>query len=180
MLSQGACVPLSGCGCVYDGRPYHPNEGFWADDACTKWCVCNLSTRQVGCVPRSCKTSERCGLQNGVRGCYPAGYGSCSATGDPHYLTFDKLKQDFQGPCAYVLTEVYQKPNDLEGFSVYVQNEYRGNRLVTWTRSVQVNILGMEIIASRQHQGKILVSGYLDLMRTSAVRQVSRGWSEVG
>uniref|UniRef100_A0ABM5ES84 IgGFc-binding protein-like n=1 Tax=Pogona vitticeps TaxID=103695 RepID=A0ABM5ES84_9SAUR len=164
VLSQGACVPISKCGCFYDGRPYGPSESFWADDACTKRCVCNPSTRQVECTPSSCKTSEQCGVQKGVRGCYPVGYGNCSATGDPHYLTFDNLRQDFQGACAYVLTEVYQKASDLEGFSVYVQNEYRGNRVVTWTRSVQVNVFDVEIIVSRQYPGKILVGGLLTFL----------------
>ncbi|KAH0631334.1 hypothetical protein JD844_005622, partial [Phrynosoma platyrhinos] len=156
VLSQGTCIPKSSCGCHYEGRPYAPNESFWGDDQCSKKCTCNPATRQVECAASACKDSEKCEVQKGVRGCYPAGHGICIATGDPHYLTFDKYRYDFQGVCAYVLTEVYQTLKDLTWFGVYVQNEYRGNRQVTWTRSVQANIYDIEIVISRQYPGKIL------------------------
>lgn len=158
MLSQGSCIPKSSCGCLYEGRPYAPNEAFWADDMCHKRCVCNPTRRVVECAASACKPTERCQVVKGVRGCYPTGNSTCSASGDPHYLSFDKKRFDFQGPCAYVLAEVFNRPLELEGFSVYVQNEYRGNTAVTWTRSVQVNVYDVEIIVSRQHPGKVLVS----------------------
>ncbi|XP_042296262.1 IgGFc-binding protein-like [Sceloporus undulatus] len=169
VLSQGSCIPRSSCGCHYEGRPYAPNESFWGDDQCSKKCTCNPSTRQVECAPSACKASEKCEIQKGVRGCYPTGHGNCSATGDPHYLTFDKHRFDFQGPCAYVLTEVYETPIDLTWFGVYVQNEYRGNQQVTWTRSVQVNVYDIEIVISRQYPGKLLVGGLLTFLPYSSV-----------
>ncbi|XP_060132431.1 IgGFc-binding protein-like [Zootoca vivipara] len=166
--SQGSCIPKSSCGCVYEGRPYAPNEAFWADDMCRKRCVCNPARRVVECADSACKPTERCQVVKGVRGCYPTGNSTCSASGDPHYWTFDKKRFDFQGPCAYVLAEVFNRPQELEGFSVYVQNEHRGNAAVTWTRSIQVNIYDVEIIVSRQHPGKVLVDGLLTFLPYSA------------
>ncbi|XP_077788611.1 IgGFc-binding protein-like [Podarcis muralis] len=168
VLSQGSCIPKSSCGCLYEGRPYAPNEAFWADDMCQKRCVCNPTRRVVECAASACKPTERCQVVKGVRGCYPTGNSTCSASGDPHYLSFDKKRFDFQGPCAYVLAEVFNGPLELEGFSVYVQNEYRGNKAVTWTRSVQVNVYDVEIIVSRQHPGKVLVEGLLTFLPYSA------------
>nr|XP_060639880.1 IgGFc-binding protein-like [Anolis sagrei ordinatus] len=161
VLSHGTCIPKSSCGCYYEGRPYAPNERFWADDKCSKLCVCNPATKQVECGPSACKASEKCDVQKGVRGCYPIDYGNCTAQGDPHYLTYDKCKYDFQGSCSYVLSEVDQTIKDVEWFGVYVENEHRGNQHVTWTRSVQVNTFNVEIIVSRQYPGKILVDGLL-------------------
>ncbi|XP_063168367.1 IgGFc-binding protein-like [Candoia aspera] len=164
VLSQGKCIPKSSCGCLHEGYLFAPNEGFWADDTCTKRCVCNPATHQVQCTQQACKSTEKCQVAKGVRDCYPIDYGDCIAHGDPHYISFDKYKFDFQGPCAYVLTEVCYRPIDLNWFGVYVQNEYRGNRAVTWTRSVQVNVYGIEIIISRQYPGKILVGGVLTFL----------------
>ncbi|KAG8143298.1 hypothetical protein E2320_000543 [Naja naja] len=136
VLSQGKCIPKSSCGCLHEGYLYAPNEGFWADDKCTKRCVCNPATNRVECTQQACKSSEKCLVIKGVRDCYPIDFVSCKIHGDPHYFTFDKYKFDFQGPCAYVLTEVCVKTMDLNWFGVYVQNEYRGSRAVSWTRSV--------------------------------------------
>uniref|UniRef100_A0A8C5SW81 VWFD domain-containing protein n=1 Tax=Laticauda laticaudata TaxID=8630 RepID=A0A8C5SW81_LATLA len=169
VLSQGKCIPKSSCGCLHEGYLYAPNEGFWADDKCTKRCVCNPATNRVECTQQVCKSSEKCLVIKGVRDCYSIDFVSCKIHGDPHYFTFDKYKFDFQGPCAYVLTEVCEKPMDLNWFGIYVQNEYRGNRAVSWTRSVQINVHGIEIIISRQYPGKVLVGGILTFLPYNAV-----------
>uniref|UniRef100_A0A8C7E3Z3 VWFD domain-containing protein n=1 Tax=Naja naja TaxID=35670 RepID=A0A8C7E3Z3_NAJNA len=169
VLSQGKCIPKSSCGCLHEGYLYAPNEGFWADDKCTKRCVCNPATNRVECTQQACKSSEKCLVIKGVRDCYPIDFVSCKIHGDPHYFTFDKYKFDFQGPCAYVLTEVCVKTMDLNWFGVYVQNEYRGSRAVSWTRSVQINVHGIEIIISRQYPGKVLVGGILTCLPYNAV-----------
>uniref|UniRef100_H9GN55 VWFD domain-containing protein n=1 Tax=Anolis carolinensis TaxID=28377 RepID=H9GN55_ANOCA len=168
VLSHGTCIPKSSCGCYYEGRPYAPNEKFWADDRCSKLCVCNPATRQVECGPSSCKSSEKCDVQKGVRGCYPIDFGNCTAQGDPHYCTYDNCRFDFQGSCSYVLSQVDETVKDVPWFGVYVENEYRGNNHVTWTRSVQVNVYDKEIVVSRQHPGKILVDGLLTCLPYSS------------
>ncbi|KAK9394610.1 IgGFc-binding protein [Crotalus adamanteus] len=169
VLSQGKCIPKSSCGCWHKGYLFAPNEGFWADDKCTKRCVCNPATNRVECTQQACKSTEKCLVVKGVRECYPIDFVDCKVHGDPHYISFDNYKFDFQGPCAYVLTEVCEKPMDLIWFGVYVQNEYRGNRAVSWTRSVQVNVYGIEIIISRQYPGKVLVGGILTCLPYNAV-----------
>ncbi|KAF7242489.1 IgGFc-binding protein [Varanus komodoensis] len=168
VLSQGKCIPQSSCGCLHEGHVYAPNERFFANEACSKLCVCNPSTRKVECTASGCKPSEQCRVVDGLRGCYPGGYGNCSAQGDPHYLTFDKHRFDFQGKCAYVFSEVCHQLPGLQAFGVYVQNEHRGNQAVTWTRSVQVNAYDIRIIISRQHPSKLLVEGLLTQLPFSA------------
>ncbi|XP_061453700.1 IgGFc-binding protein-like [Rhineura floridana] len=183
VLSRGACIPKSSCGCVYEGRPYAPNESFWADDTCRNRCMCNPAKRVVECAASTCKPTERCQVVKGVQGCYPTGSGICTASGDPHYYTFDKYRFDFQGACAYVFAEVFRNTEGLEGFGIYVQNEHRGNTAVSWTRSVQINVYDIEIIVSRQYSGRALVGGLLTYLPYSTaggrVRLYRRGLDAV-
>ncbi|KAJ6663588.1 hypothetical protein lerEdw1_009667 [Lerista edwardsae] len=161
VLSQGNCIPKSSCGCLYEGRPYAVNESFWADEACGKRCVCTAAKREVKCAASACKPSERCRVVEGFRGCYPTNYSTCHASWGLHYLTFDKRKFDFQGTCAYVLTEVCHKPPELERFSIYVQSKHSGSHIVSIHWSVQVNVLSDVLIASRRYPDRILVNGLL-------------------
>lgn len=95
---------------------------------------------------------------NGIQNCYPLSYGTCSASGDPHYITFDGLWFDFQGTCIYQLVGLCQKSNDLTDFQVNVQNEFRGSKVVSYTSAVQIKLFGLDISINRQYRNKILVS----------------------
>uniref|UniRef100_A0A8C0JFX7 VWFD domain-containing protein n=1 Tax=Chelonoidis abingdonii TaxID=106734 RepID=A0A8C0JFX7_CHEAB len=101
VLSQGKCIPKSSCGCLFEGRPFAPNENFWGDEACGTWCMCRLV--------------------NGIRGCYPSSYATCSVTRNLHYATFDGQRYDFQGTCHYQLTALCKKAEGLVDFEVYFQ-----------------------------------------------------------
>ncbi|KAM7138221.1 IgGFc-binding protein-like isoform 5-T5 [Macrochelys suwanniensis] len=153
VLSQGKCIPKGGCGCLYEGRPYAPNESFWVDEACGTQCVCNAATGQVKCVAATCKRSERCGLVNGVRGCYPSSYTTCSVTRNLHYATFDRQRYNFQGTCHYQLTALCKKAEGLVDFVVYFQENS--------TAPVQIKVYDTDIRVSNQFPGKIMVNGFL-------------------
>ncbi|XP_034612356.1 IgGFc-binding protein-like isoform X5 [Trachemys scripta elegans] len=153
VLSQGKCIPKSSCGCQFEGRPYAPNESFWVNEACGTWCMCNAATRQVECVAATCKHSERCGLVNGVRGCYPSSYATCSVTRNMHYATFDGQRYDFQGTCHYQLTALCKKAEGLVDFEVYFQENN--------TAPLQIKIYQTSLRISNQFPGKVLMNGFL-------------------
>ncbi|XP_026780753.3 IgGFc-binding protein isoform X1 [Pangasianodon hypophthalmus] len=158
VLSGDKCVPLAQCGCSYENRYYPPAEVFWGDQTCTKKCSCNSG--QVKCTPTKCKTSEVCKIQNGVRDCYPLSYGHCAGSGDPHYLTFDGRRFDFQGTCTYYLSKLVSTSDpSLVPFEVLVKNENRGmNKVVSFTKTVEINIFDYTIIMSKDSYGKVMVN----------------------
>ncbi|XP_078509954.1 IgGFc-binding protein-like [Lissotriton helveticus] len=158
VLTLGKCVPKSTCGCTYKGLPYIQNQVFWEDDKCERRCTCNPTTKQVECRAAQCKASEKCGTVNGVRGCYPVGYGTCSTFGDPHYCTFDGQRFDYQGDCIYQFSALRNKTVDLVDFQVNVQNEHRGSKLVTFTRTVELIINGLVIVISKQFPGTVMLN----------------------
>uniref|UniRef100_A0A674IZK9 VWFD domain-containing protein n=1 Tax=Terrapene triunguis TaxID=2587831 RepID=A0A674IZK9_9SAUR len=153
VLSQGKCIPKSSCGCLFEGRPYAPSESFWVDEACGTRCMCNTATRQVKCMAATCKRSERCGLVNGIRGCYPSSYATCSVTRNLHYSTFDGQRYNFQGTCRYQLTTLCKKAVGLVDFDVYFQESN--------TRPVQIKVYEIDIRVSNQFPGKIMVNSIL-------------------
>ncbi|CAM5176236.1 unnamed protein product, partial [Eretmochelys imbricata] len=153
VLSQGKCIPKGSCGCQFEGRPYAPNESFWVDEACGTRCMCDAATRQVECAAATCKHSERCGLVNGVRGCYPSSYATCSVTRNLHYTTFDGQRYDFQGTCHYQLTALCKKGEGLVDFEVYFQENN--------TAPLQIKVYQTNLRVSNQFPGKVLMNGFL-------------------
>ena len=77
-----------------------------------------------------------------------------SATGDPHYTTFDKKRYDFMGKCEYV----YAKDcSEEHAFSVLQQNEACGGGTVSCTKSIRVIFQEIEVIFQRS--GIVFVDG---------------------
>ncbi|CAH2318254.1 c-binding -like [Pelobates cultripes] len=161
VLDEGKCISSVSCGCIFEGKLYAANEKFWGDTKCEKQCTCNPSTRKVECKATKCKSSEKCDVVNGIQNCYPLTYGSCSASGDPHYITFDGTRYDFQGTCIYQFVGVCKKSDDLVDFSVNVQNDNRGSKVVSYVTAVQVNICDFDIVIDRRYKDKILLNGVL-------------------
>lgn len=80
---------------------------------------------------------------------------SCTASGDPHYRTFDGEMIHFHGACKYILAASSDKQC---GFSVEGKNEYRGkNRKVSYMRLVD---FWYQDRIYRLHQGRKFYVSY--------------------
>ncbi|XP_077146435.1 IgGFc-binding protein-like isoform X6 [Ranitomeya variabilis] len=66
----------------------------------------------------------------------------CSASGDPHYNTFDGKVHHYMGNCSYTLTKLCNvTPSEFPYFHVYATNEHRGsNTKVSYIQSVHVKV----------------------------------------
>ncbi|KAM6428807.1 IgGFc-binding protein-like [Liasis olivaceus] len=164
VLNGNQCVPIESCGCVYNGLHYEPGEEFWEDENCHSRCKCDLSQGTVNCWKASCKASEKCTTVNGMHHCKSLAYSTCTGTGDPHYTTFDGRKYDFQGSCVYQMAGVCSKDSPLTPFSVTVENSNRGNKAVSFTKVVTLEVYNMTLSLSQEHPQKIQVNGvFIDL-----------------
>lgn len=163
VASGGECVPVSSCGCTYQGRQLAPGQEVFDDDQCRRRCTCDGATQKVTCSDTSgCLNGERCSVQNGLLGCYPYSFGSCQASGDPHYVSFDGKRFDFMGTCTYLLVGSCDQNATqnamLPAFKVLVENENRGSQTVSYTRAVRVVAHGVEVAVRRENPGRVLVS----------------------
>lgn len=114
------------------------------------------------CHEASCSAKEVCTLVDGERTCAATSQATCSASGDPHYKTFDGRKFDFQGTCVYQLVGLCSRQEGLEPFNVTVQNDHRGSTSVSFTKTVKLYIYGITLTLSRQYPNRILVSMRVD------------------
>lgn len=157
VLSGGQCVAVASCGCTHDGRYYRPGEEFWADETCQSRCRCNADLGMVVCKEASCKLGERCAVVKGVRQCVAKTRSVCVATGDPHYTTFDGRRYDFMGTCVYRLAGLCSEDPTLVPFTVTVENNNRGSRVVSYTKEVTLMVYNMTLSLSQVHPKKLKV-----------------------
>lgn len=76
---------------------------------------------------------------------------TCTASGDPHYKTYDGSMIHFMGVCKYTLTKVKNSRSNI--FNVEVKNEYHGrNTRVSYTRLVDVKLGKTTIRLHKRHQ----------------------------
>ncbi|XP_061111392.1 IgGFc-binding protein-like [Conger conger] len=162
VLSGDKCVHFeTECGCMQGDRYYKPDETFWDDDECQSKCTCDGKTQTVRCEKRGCTKNEHCGVVGGVRDCYPTHFKTCLARGDPHFVTFDGVRFDFQGNCIYQLATVCSKVNELEQFNITLENNNRGSRRVSFAKVVTVSTAHAVFTMSRNFPGRVLVDGVL-------------------
>ncbi|XP_026578053.1 zonadhesin-like, partial [Pseudonaja textilis] len=71
----------------------------------------------------------------------------CTASGDPHYTTFDGRVHHFMGNCTYTLAKLCtNSTKGLEAFDVSTTNEHRGSNLaVSYVNSVHVAVYGSRV-----------------------------------
>lgn len=158
LLSGDACVPVKDCGCSYDGQYYGKGDVFYPEDKCDTQCICG-ENGAVSCEKNKCRPGETCKLVNGVNGCHPKEHGKCVASGDPHYISFDGQKFDFQGTCIYTLARVCNGSEDyLTPFTVTQGNEKYGNGKVAVTKSVSVEVYGYVVNIQQKKPWTVNVS----------------------
>ncbi|KAI3358666.1 hypothetical protein L3Q82_015078, partial [Scortum barcoo] len=160
MMSGTQCVPESQCGCVYEGRYVKAGASFWGDSGCTKRYTCSagghLSSEQT-----SCPTGQQCQVVEGIKGCYSVDYATCMVSGDPHFVTFDGERYNFQGTCSYEMAGVSSNQTSLQHFSVVLQNNGQDKRIGSVVRAVEVNVSGYTIVISKEQPGAVVVNGEL-------------------
>uniref|UniRef100_A0A8C0UXR3 VWFD domain-containing protein n=1 Tax=Cyanistes caeruleus TaxID=156563 RepID=A0A8C0UXR3_CYACU len=87
------------------------------------------------------------------------GRASCSASGDPHYNTFDHKVHNFMGNCTYTLSKVCTVSESLPYFDVSTTNEHRGaNTKVSYVKSLLV-VVGVPTAIHLLSQLAVQVNG---------------------
>uniref|UniRef100_A0A2R9AW43 VWFD domain-containing protein n=1 Tax=Pan paniscus TaxID=9597 RepID=A0A2R9AW43_PANPA len=182
-LSADRCVSLNnGCGCWANGTYHEAGSEFWADGTCSQRCRCGPGGGSLVCTPASCGLGEVCGLlPSGQHGCQPVSTAECQAWGDPHYVTLDGHRFDFQGTCEYLLSApCHGPPLGAENFTVTVANEHRGSQAVSYTRSVTLQIYNHSLTLSAHWPRKLQVRRAVGQTGASASSGVPAGWQVGG
>ena len=112
---------------------------------------------------------------------YVSAPGTCVAWGDPHYVTFDDVKYDFQGDCDYTLVKDCYNASGLPSFRVTADNIKRQpSDKVAYTFAVNLEYSGS--IFALKYGGTVRVNGVnvnLPFMHLSGVMIQSIGGTAV-
>ncbi|XP_052092501.1 mucin-5AC-like [Mytilus californianus] len=123
VLHKGKCIMNDQCPCTKeDGSEFRAGDVIPKD--------CNSCTCTSGgiwhCTQKKCEAT-------------------CSATGDPHYMTFDGKRFNFMGVCHY-----YMMKDD--NFNIVAENIKCGHGQASCTKAIAINIPGHTIRLDHNHQ----------------------------
>ncbi|PIK46688.1 putative IgGFc-binding protein [Apostichopus japonicus] len=161
LLDGTTCVEPRDCGCFLHTGEYISKFQEWTSPDCKTRCYCEgpgeLQCRNYTCNENADCTINRAGMRTcecheGLTGngeiCV-SDSGLCQIWGDPHYVTFDGKKFDFQGGCQYTLVKKC-KGRDLPNFHLIGDNKRRipGER-VSYQRELILRYKGHEYVIRR-------------------------------
>ncbi|KFP16719.1 Zonadhesin, partial [Egretta garzetta] len=153
----GPLLTVLGCLCKVDQLPA-TNLSSWHGSPLTVSCARSINSRTCDCLAKHHNaTSTHIKTYTELRSLveiqmklfclsfFPV-RAFCSASGDPHYNTFDQRVHHFMGNCTYTLSKVCNISERLPYFDVSTTNEHRGaNTKVSYVKSVQVKVYGSQI-----------------------------------
>uniref|UniRef100_A0A4W3IN49 Zonadhesin-like n=1 Tax=Callorhinchus milii TaxID=7868 RepID=A0A4W3IN49_CALMI len=131
-------------------------------------CVCFISILFLSFVIEDVTRSEKLNSVN-----FPvtsSGSSTCTASGDPHYTSFDKKKFNFHGNCTYVMSQTCNSTQT--PFSVYASNEHRnGKKTVSYVKAVYVQVYGITVSILKKKV--VQVNGKTVTVPINPVREVT-------
>ncbi|NXV53498.1 FCGBP protein, partial [Uria aalge] len=152
-LSGDECVPVSQCGCLHQDFYYKAEETFLPSKQ--EKCQCRAGGA-VDCQKISCPGDSEGKVIDGVFQCSSAALGTCVATGDRNYISFDGVAFDLSGTCSYVLTETCAGDN-VKPFAVKIEKEARQKRKVSGIQELSIEVYGLTLTLTRGKRGDVMV-----------------------
>ena len=127
LVSYFAYIFFSACTDMDTGISYQIGETYQRD--CSTRCTCRAGP-QIDCITVNCPTDGP----------------TCRANGDPHYVTFDGRRYNYQGSCKYVHVERCTNSE----FSVEARNFPSRNGRVSLVGEVTVETQAVNILMERR------------------------------
>lgn len=155
-LSGDECVPMSRCGCLHQDFYYKAEETFLPSKQ--EKCQCQAGGT-VDCQEVSCPGDSEGKVIDGVFQCSSAALGTCVATGDRNYISFDGMAFNFSGTCSYALAETCSG-DDVKPFAVKIEKEARQKRKVSGIQELSVEVYGLTLTLTRGKRGGVMVRRY--------------------
>lgn len=147
---------------MYQGHYVEAGASFFVGQSCNNRYTCSAGG-SLSSKLTSCQAGQLCQVLEGIIGCYPVNYATCTVSGDPHFVTFDGEHYNFQGTCAYEMAGVSNQTT-LEHFSVVLQNNGRDKKIGSVVNLVEVSVYGYTIVISKDNPGAVVVISHKNIV----------------